>query len=63
MLALKYARAIRWVGWLWTVAVGLVFLWLTASAKSPSKIFWALFLLGSMISLLGLILERFAKSA
>jgi len=63
MLALKYTRAIRWVGWLWTAVSGLVLLWLAASEKSPDKIFWALPLLGSMISLLGFILERSAKSA
>ena len=63
MLALKRARMFRWGGYLLTVAIGLVLVWATASGKPFVRIFSVLFLTGSVISLVGLILERSAKSA
>jgi len=62
MSATRCARIFRWVGWILTVSSGLILFWLTASGK-PSRLFWALFLVGNAISLAGLILQRSAKSA
>ncbi len=61
MLPLKYARAIRRVGGLWSIVAGLALLWLVSSEKPVSKMFWVFFVMGSFVTLLGSILERFAK--